>query len=335
MARGGAAPGAAAGGAGVTSWRQKDAVDWSAGDVRAFLEEVLPRHPSNERLGHVSGRCLATMTKDQLRANARDDEASNVIWSELQRLQQASREREGLSAHGVEPFTIFVRTIADVAVEVEVRPTDSVESLKSRVERLEGTPVDAQRIMWNGVPMLDTRTLASYGLIHGSRLLLVPKLAGMSQRYAQPPSAAATLAAQGCGATSAAAAAVARGGSRFASGLPRPRVPVVCSDIARPFPMSLEFDGVAAYQSFMLALQREGGRHGVASGEAAPFLEILPADNMRSPVQTRIRFDAEAEVLLIDTVGDIVLEAASYGALLHLRQEQKMVRLVTGLMPGR
>merc|ERR1719291_173585 len=121
------------------------------------------------------------------------------------------------------------------------------------------------------------------------------------------------------------------------SGIPRPRVPVACTDIARPFPMSLEFEGVPEYQSFMLALQRQAGRRDSSatapaeSADGTPFLEILPLDNLREPVQTRISFDTEAEVLLIDTVGDVLMECTKYPVLLHLRSEQKRALLVIGI----
>lgn len=99
--------------------------------------------------------------------------------------------------------------------------------------------------------------------------------------------------------------------------------------------MNLEFDGIPQYQSFMLALQRQIGRKDrrdtlAGDEEDAPFLEVLPEHNAQEGVQTRITFDGDAEVLLIDTVGDIVLESSKYRCLLHLRGEQKSVLLVTG-----
>ncbi|CAE8611411.1 unnamed protein product [Polarella glacialis] len=106
--------------------------------------------------------------------------------------------------------------------------------------------------------------------------------------------------------------------------------------------MSLEFDSILEYQTFMLSLQRQVGRRekmasslaaAVQADERAPFLEILPADNMRPPVQTRVTFDPEAEVLMLDTVGDILVDGARYRVLLHLKEEQKLAVLVTGVRP--
>merc|ERR1719471_519258 len=101
--------------------------------------------------------------------------------------------------------------------------------------------------------------------------------------------------------------------------------------------MSLEFEGIPEYQAFMLALQRQAGRREPGSSapveldRSAPHLEILPVDSSHQPVQTRISFDPEAEVLLIDTVGDILMERTRYRVMLHLREEQKFATLVTGV----
>jgi len=297
-----------------STWRQKDATQWSNPEVRSFVESVLPGHACVTTFGHTSGRVLCTLSKEDLRKQVRDEEAVNVILSELRRVRKARQEKEDLAQHGAEPYTVFVRTPADVSVELEVLPTDTVSELKARLARVEGTPAEAQRLTRNGAILLDEKPLAAYNIAHGTVLLLVPRLSQAStQRYAPPPATRAPA----------------------PSGVPRPSVPVVCSDLARPFPMSLEFQGIPEYQSFMLALQRQSGRqrNPAASNEAdegAPFLEIVSNDNNREAVQTRITFDAEAEVLLIDSLGDILMERTRYRVLLHLREEEKYSTLVTG-----
>lgn len=44
-------------------------------------------------------------------------------------------------------------------------------------------------------------------------------------------------------------------------------------------------------------------------------------------------FDEDSEVLVIDTVGDILMDNARYRVLLHLTEEQKTAVLVTGMRP--
>eukprot|EP00408_Alexandrium_pacificum_P064416 CAMPEP_0171164440 /NCGR_PEP_ID=MMETSP0790-20130122/5670_1 /TAXON_ID=2925 /ORGANISM="Alexandrium catenella, Strain OF101" /LENGTH=309 /DNA_ID=CAMNT_0011629197 /DNA_START=64 /DNA_END=994 /DNA_ORIENTATION=+ len=302
----------------TAAWHQKDVAEWSNPEVLAFLDEVLPGHACTAAFGHTSGRVLCSLTKDDLRRQARDEEAANVIWAELQRQRTAHSHREDVAAHGVEPFSIFVRTPTDFSVELDVLPTDTVAQVKARLAAVEGTPVEQQRLTETAV---DARTLASYSVSHGAVLLLVPRLSlSGGQRFAPPP-----------------AARSGRSAPTATSGLPRPRVPVVCTDIARPFPMSIEFEGIPEYQAFMLALQRQAGRrdpNALAAAEAdtnAPFLEILSADSSHQPVQTRVTFDSEAEVLLIDTVGDILMECTRYRVMLHLKDDQKFATLVTGV----
>lgn len=313
-----ARPSRAGGGVAPDPWQKQNISDWSNREVRRFLESVLPGHECIDRFSYATGRVLSTLTKQELRSQAKDDEATNIIWAELCRLRKAREERENIEAQlGTQKYTLFVRTPMDVSIELEVAPTETVAEVKERLAAVEGTPVVSQRLMWNGVPMLDRRTLASYRICHGSVALLVPRLGNSGQRYAPPPAARSTH----VGATT--------------SGIPRPRVPVVCTDIARPWPMSIEFPSIPEYQSFMLSLQREAGRSDAhpesRSLEDAPFLEILPADNVHAAVQTSIRFEAHAEVLLIDTVGDILMEGTRYRVLLHLRKEQKLAHLVTGI----
>lgn len=99
--------------------------------------------------------------------------------------------------------------------------------------------------------------------------------------------------------------------------------------------MSIEFDSILEYQSFMIALQRQVGRCNARAvpepEDEAPKLEVLAADNTHSPVFTRIVFDTRYEVLLIDSAGDILMENTRYRVLLHLHREQKLAHLVTGM----
>mmetsp|Transcript_81127 Transcript_81127/g.165249 ORF Transcript_81127/g.165249 Transcript_81127/m.165249 type:complete len:228 (-) Transcript_81127:71-754(-) len=219
------------------------------------------------------------------------------------------------------PFELFVRTPSEIVLQLEVKPSDTIEEVKARLATLEGMPAERQRLMRHGAPLPDQRSLEACGVAAGQVLLLVPRIGELGQRNF--------------------AAVRLPDPKPLASGIPRPRVPLVCTDIARPFPMSLEFLSIAEYQSFMLSLQRQVGRKSLTSSiaevsevdERAPYLEILSPDKMRPPVQTRVTFDEETEVLLIDTVGDILVDNARYRVLLHLKEEQKLAQLVTGVRP--
>jgi len=220
------------------------------------------------------------------------------------------------------PFDLFVRTPSEIVLQLEVKASDTIEEVKARLASLEGTPVERQRLMRHGAALPNQRSLEACGVAAGHVLLLVPRLGELGQRNFAGPVRLPDP-------------------KPLASGIPRPRVPLVCTDIARPFPMSLEFISIAEYQSFMLSLQRQVGRKSLTSSmahvsevdEKAPYLEILSPDQMRPPVQTRVTFDEETEVLLIDTVGDILVDNARYRVLLHLKEEQKFAQLVTGVRP--
>jgi len=305
------------------NWQGKDVECWSSPEVQAFLAAVLPGHAATAAFGHCSGKVLATLSKEDLRRQAKDEEAANVIFAELTRLKQVQDHVSQINASGAQPFQLHIRTPADVVLQLEVHPTDTISRVKARLASLEGTPVERQRLVLQGSPLLDNRSLASCGVGESTVLLLVPRLNQSGARGFAP------------------AATVPAPPKPLASGTPRPRVPLVCTDITRPFPMSLEFISIAEYQSFMLSIQRQVGRRSLTStlsavveaDEASPFLEILSNDNMRPPVQTRVMFDEDSEVLLIDTVGDILMDNARYRVLLHLKEEQKTAVLVTGMRP--
>lgn len=249
------------------NWQGKDVECWSSPEVQAFLAAVLPGHAAAAALGHCSGKVLATLSKEDLRRQAKDEEAANVIFAELARIKQVQDHVSQINASGAQPFQLHIRTPADVVLQLEVHPTDTISHVKARLASLEGTPVERQRLVLQGSPLLDSRSLASCGIGESTVLLLVPRLNQSGARSFAPATVPVP--------------------PKPLAGTPRPRVPLVCTDITRPFPMSLEFISIAEYQSFMLAIQRQVGRRSLTStlsavveaDEVSPFLEILSNDN--------------------------------------------------------
>jgi len=392
--------------------------DWDISDVKAFLEALIPGHPCIFAFRHTTGSILASMSKDDMMRLVRDPGALDTLWTELQSFKDWEEHHEGIRNSGDAPQKLFIRTPAEVMVELEVRLSETVFQLKQRVERVEGTPVDAQRLTLHGGPLADNRTLASYKLSPNTVLLLVPKISVGGHRYVPPHGAGSytrglgalssasgphnsrgladgatsrSLGAAGlspsssafpsyssprglaanasssiaspfaghgqyrgynhnhhiidgastsAGAAAAASSFLARTGADGgtpSTGHPRPRVPVACADITRPFPMYIEFEGIPEYQRFMLGLQRAAGRKDSSrdDSENAPFLEVIQVDNLHDRVQTRIFFDSDAEILLIDSMGDILMECARYRVMLHLRSAQEHALLVTGIRAER
>jgi len=161
----------------LESYRVKDVTEWSPADVREFLLTVLPGHPCADFFTYTSGYVLCSLDKEDLRRQARDDEAANVIWAELKGCRlaaaaapgsqfEATQQRGGLA--GPPTVTVYVKTRQEIAIELEVLLSDLVRSLKAQIEQREGTPLEHQRLICNGMNMQDSRSLISYGIRHGS-----------------------------------------------------------------------------------------------------------------------------------------------------------------------
>lgn len=59
-----------------------------------------------------------------------------------------------------------------------IRLTDTIEKLKDVLYSVEGTPPDAQRLIYSGKQMEDGRQLADYGIEEGSTVHVCPTVCG-------------------------------------------------------------------------------------------------------------------------------------------------------------
>eukprot|EP01094_Clydonella_sp_ATCC50884_P028763 TRINITY_DN8747_c0_g1_i1.p1 TRINITY_DN8747_c0_g1~~TRINITY_DN8747_c0_g1_i1.p1 ORF type:complete len:421 (+),score=99.55 TRINITY_DN8747_c0_g1_i1:89-1264(+) len=73
---------------------------------------------------------------------------------------------------------IFVRTLKGKVITIEVEASDSVESLKAKVQKKEGIPPHQQRLVIGGRQLEDGRSLADYSVRRESTLDLVLRLRG-------------------------------------------------------------------------------------------------------------------------------------------------------------
>ena len=73
---------------------------------------------------------------------------------------------------------IFVKTLTNKSITVDVEPHTTVRQLKEEVFRKEGIPVEHQRLVFAVKQLEDERTLADYNIIRDSTVHLVLRLRG-------------------------------------------------------------------------------------------------------------------------------------------------------------